>query len=395
MNSDTIIIGIDGGATKVSGWIVNRLEKNGRFSISTENVQKSYRDYLQFDPEYRPVEIGIQLKEMSGTISLTDAEKQQGKVYIQCAADVIRELLGRHAGKHALIGIGMPGLKSPDRRGIVALANGPRMPEYAAGIEAEIEAAGLSLAAPIHHLGSDADYCGLGEEYSEGGLFSDVENAYYLGGGTGVADAMKLNGKLLPFDELKPWIAKAWEMKGDDDLSLERYASASGIQYIYSQKSGTSVADLNEGSVYPPQILALAEKGNQAAIQCMDAVARNVGALLFERMDTLYRGWNSPFDFVNPSRAELSKDHAFRGQLLDRIIIGQRLGDLMEASRKTDFLWKPILAVLGDLISAHPDASFRDHYLRGGGITPGLIHFSRLREAPAIGAGVDAWISRS
>ena len=154
--------------------------------------------------------------------------------------------------KNAIVGIGMPGLKTKNKRGIIALINGPRMPDYSQFIESRLLEANMSLVSPIAHLGSDADYCGLGEEYAENGLFKDVKNAYYLGGGTGVADAMKLNGKLVPFDNTKAWIAKTWEMKCDKNISLEKYASSSGIQSIFSMYSNIPVEELNKNEIYPP-----------------------------------------------------------------------------------------------------------------------------------------------
>ena len=394
MSNNSIIIGIDGGATKVSGWLIIKNISTGKFSIGNDNVQKSYREYPEFISDYQPVDIKIQLAEMTGNINLTDTEKIQSSVYTRCAADVVIELLKKYPGKKALVGIGMPGLKTTDKRGIVALANGPRIPEYAANIEKAVAEAGLSLAAPIHHLGSDADYCGLGEEYSDEGLFSDVDNAYYLGGGTGVADAMKLKGEIVPFDAIKSWMAKAWEMKGTKDLSLERYASAGGIQHIYSLLSGISVKELNDKEIYPPQILDRAEKGEKEAGECMTAVAENIAALLYERMTSLYDGWQHLFEFVNPARANLSKDHPYRGTFFDRLIIGQRLGDLMKDAQEGKYLWQPMIMQLSEYIFKHPNENFRNHYLENNTIKPNLIRFSKLREAPAIGAGVDADLNK-
>ena len=127
----------------------------------------------------------------------------------------------------------MPGMKTKDKHGISAIANGPRMPKYCQYIENKLEKNGIELLTPIDHLGSDADYCGLGEEFSSDGSFTNYKNSYYIGGGTGVADALKLNDKVTPFDQTKKWIAKTWEMKNDYGISMERYTSASGIQSIY------------------------------------------------------------------------------------------------------------------------------------------------------------------
>ena len=388
-----LLIGIDGGATKVSGWVINYQEQTQLFQLSDINLQKKYSDYPDFNPGYTPVDIKTQLDEMNKEIHLTMEEKKQGDVYMKTAADVIIGLLKKFPEKKALIGIGMPGLKTADKRGISAIANGPRMPGYSEFIELKIREENLTPGAPIAHLGSDADYCGLGEEYSADGLFKDVRNAYYLGGGTGVADALKLEGKLIPFDQAKSWIAKAWEMLCDKGISFERYASASGIQFIYSRYSNIPVEELNNNHIYPPQILEKALSDDKAAVDTINDVSIYIATLIYERITTIYSGWSGLFSFVNPARELTEKDHKYRGVLLDRIIIGQRLGDLLDDSKQTPLLWSRIIERLSELFSKSNDNRLKKNYLQNGRFREDFIAISRLREAPAIGAGVDAWIT--
>lgn len=389
----TLLIGIDGGATKVSGWIINYSDKTGLFQISETNVQKKYSDYSDFDPAYIPVNIKLQLQEMNSKIQFTNQEKQQGYAYMNATADVIIELLRKYPEKKALIGIGMPGLKTPDKRGIAAIANGPRMPGYSEFVEKRIKKQNLALGSRIARLGSDADYCGLGEEYSAEGLFKDVENAYYLGGGTGVADALKLKGKLIPFDIAKSWIAKTWEMKCEKGISLERYASAGGIQSIYSKFSNIPVEELNNNHIYPLQILKKAFSGDHAAVDTINDVSKYIADLLYERITSIYSGWSGLFSFVNPSKVLQNKNHEYNGILLDRIIVGQRLGDLINESKDTSLLWNQIIDRLSVLIKNNDDKQLRDHYLRDGKFNVDMLIISKLREAPAIGAGVDAFLT--
>lgn len=388
-----LLIGIDGGATKVSGWVINYTEKTQLFQISDINLQKKYSDYPDHNPGYVPVDIKTQLSEMNKEIHLTKEEKQQGDIYMNATADVIIGLLKKFPGKNALIGIGMPGLKTVDKRGISAIANGPRMPGFSEFIELKIKEEKLTLGSPVAHLGSDADYCGLGEEYSTGGLFRDVENAYYLGGGTGVADALKLKGKLIPFDQAKSWIAKAWEMQCDKGISFERYASAAGMQFIYSRYSNIPVEELNNNHIYPPQILEKALSEDKAALDTINDVSIYIATLLYERITTIYSGWLGLFSFVNPARELPKKNHKFRGVLLDRIIIGQRLGDLLDDSKQTGLLWSRIIERLSELFNKNNENRLKKKYLQNGRFREDFIAISRLREAPAIGAGVDAWLT--
>ena len=88
----------------------------------------------------------------------------------------------------------------------------------------------------------------------------------------------------------------------------------------------------------------------------------------------------------------LKSDHKYRGILLDRIVIGQRLGDLLLQSRETNILWPEILNDLCEIIHTTKDKKLMEHYLRNGKFHDGIIQISRLREAPALGAGIDAFI---
>lgn len=380
------IIGMDGGATKVSAWDV---VKNGpSFSLGEKSYTDQYINQNFFDSGFSPVDIQIQLEEMATeSVQLTPAEKQQGNIILKTFVSVIQRV---HSGVPLLLGIGMPGLKTKNKRGIVAMANGPRIPNFCDLLEEMLSAINISLVAPIAQLGSDADYCGIGEEYATDGAFRNCKNGYYLGGGTGAADALKCDGKLLPLDQTKSWLAKTWEMKTDDDISLERFASAGGIQFIYSMKSGKPIKELIQDGIYPDQILNLAIAGNTTAIDTLEFVSKSLAHLFYERIETLFSGWQYPFQFLNPNRDRLEPTHPYLGHVFDRLIIGQRLGDLMETSKSSPYLWKPFLMHLQTYISNSDflSTSAKHHYLNNG--LEKLFFLSQLRDAPALGAGIDA-----
>jgi predicted NBD/HSP70 family sugar kinase len=396
MPREFILIGIDGGATKVSGWTIRIEPPEPSFSLGTVHFEREYSEYPTFQATFAPVDLTVQLQEwQSGQIRLTPEEERQGTAYMEACADVISAIATHYPAQPLVVGIGMPGLKTADGRGVAVLANGPRLPYFADLVEQRLEAAGVSLAAPIAKLGSDADYCGIGEEYATKGLFADVQNAYYLGGGTGAADALKLRGKLVPLDRTKAWLAKTWELVNERGQSLERFASSGGIQAVYSQYSGHSPAHLNRERIYPPQIAQRAQAGEPAAVRTFADISRYLAELLFERITTIYSGWHGWFSFRNPDRPALHPDHEYRGTLLDRIIIGQRLGELWEHPAAEAHLKQPLLDHLSRLLVTTPrlDETARKHYLRGNRFNPQLIAVSRLREAPALGAGIDAYLS--
>jgi len=382
-----ILIGLDGGATKVSAWQIEQTLKG--FVLGSIHSEKTYSSFPPFNPEFTPVDIQTQLEEINSSIALTDSEQKQGQAFIHAFTDTISEL---SSDEEIIIGIGMPGIKTTDGRGIAAMANGPRIPKFCDELEKALSEKSIKLAKPIHHLGSDADYCGLGEEYADTGLFKSIENAYYLGGGTGAADALKLEGNLVPLDETKSWLLKSWEMKNNDNIPLERYASAGGIQSIYSTYSGKSISSLNRDKIFPNIILDLADQGDEAATETFSDISFNLAELLFERIQTINAGWSDQFGFVNPNRETPSSQHPFIGTTLDRIIIGQRLGTLLELSEGLGIFWEPFVYHLTQLIneSDHIDSIAKSAYLNKKQLNQNLIQISTLRDAPALGAGIDA-----
>ena len=392
MGKQILLIGIDGGATKVSAWEIVYNERHSTFLLGTVSASKSYREISGYIPDFMPVDLNIQLNERDSEINLTEEEKQQAEVYVQACALAVEELVQKKRCRDVLIGIGMPGLKTVNKRGIAVVANGPRMLDYAQELEEKLMSRNIHLVSFINHLGSDADYCGIGENYSEEGLFRTVENAYYLGGGTGVADAMKLDGKLLTFDQSREWICKTWEMKSLEGLPLERVTSVSGMQRTYAEFAGKSVEELNIKEIYPLQIAALAKQGEAAAVKAFEVVNRNLARLLYERIVTLNAGWKGLFDFVNPNRPKLNGQHEFPGKVFDTIVIGQRLGDLFEDNIGNKIVKDTVIRQLDDLIqnSEFLSEGAKAHYSD----LESVVKTSKLREAPALGAGIDAFLSK-
>ncbi len=384
---DSMIIGIDGGATKISAWEI--LQSRNGFCLGESHSQNKYSESSLFINDFSPVNIQIQLKEMNSTIHLTSEELGQEEAIIETFVKTISDL---YQNKPITLGIGMPGLKTLDRRGILAMANGPRMPHFSDKLEKSLSKKGIQLSRSIYRLGSDADYCGMGEEYARNGLFRHCENGYYLGGGTGTADALKLQGKLVPLDQTKSWLLKSWEMINTHEIPLEKFASAGGIQSIYSQHSGIPMERLNRDSVYPTVILDRANQGEKCAIYTFQDVSTNLAELIFERIETIFSGWTGRFGLVNTARECPSSNHPFLGAVIERIIIGQRLGILLNNSKGMGLFWEPLIAHIARKVkdSFNLNSKVKSVYLKNGELNPDLIHVSTLRDAPALGAGIDA-----
>ena len=387
-NKRPVIIGVDGGGTKVTAGIIEKHQDI--FSLNKSFSNRHYLENPDFNFGFSPVSMSNQLRELQANeIKLTTAEIAQSKPIINSFRDVILHL---NINSPVLIGIGMVGLKTPDKRGIGAMANGPRMPKFCAHLEQLLQDANVGLKYPIRQLGSDADYCGIGEEYGDGGMFKDVRNAYYLGGGTGAADALKLNGKLIPFDDAKSWIAKTWEIKNDQNISLETYASVGGIQSLYSNYAKIPLRKLQKDSVYADIIFSRSLDNEEAALLTFSEVSTYLAKLIFERLETIYSGWQNRYEFLDPDRDNLKVNHPYRKTLLDRIIIGQRLGKLLDKSREPMLLWEPFQRDLYNNIEQSKTLTLeaKDHYLEENNLKKNLIMISKLDHAPVLGAGIAA-----
>lgn len=394
MKKQPTIIGIDGGASKVSAHIVEVSEEGKSFTLGKNYVVKEYHNYPDFQYNFTPVSLPTQLKQIQNRkIILTPAEIKQSKAYYSAFIDSILEITSHAKSENILIGIGMPGIKTANKHGIAAMANGPRMPNFTTEIEQRIDTASITLATPITKLGSDADYCGIGEEYSQNGAFRNIENAYYLGGGTGTADALKLHGELVSLDDCKSWIAKTWEMCDENGTSMEIYCSANGIQSVYNKLKGISQSALSENKIYLEQILELAAKDDKVAIATWQTVSKRLADLLFERITTIYRGWQNNFSFIDQNRTPLDSNHTFKKTLLDRIVVGQRLGFLFKSPLAQKYLIEPLIYILSELISKSNslDEHAKSYYLKDGKFDNKIIIASQLREAPALGAGIEAF----
>ena len=394
--NDFTIIGIDGGATKAAGGIIQFDSETQSFSLRGHVSPCNYHHFSSFKNDFAPVDLTIQLEESENeNMMVTDLEKIQGKGIVDACADVITTLYQKSNQLPLLIGIGMPGLKTGDQRGIFVMKNGPRIPRFSDKLEEKLEQRGISLLVSIQRLGSDAEYCSFGEEYGQGGLFKNIRNGYYLGGGTGAADGLKLNGALVSFDQSKAWIAKTWEMKNEVGISIENYVSAKGIQALFSTYSNISMEQLEDEKIYLNEILQRAIDGEEHAIKVWEDVISNLSCLLFERILTIYSGWQGSFTLTHSTQRMFKKNHQYRGTLLERIVIGQRLGELFASPAAEEFLLQPLCNKLGELIlnSASLPMNAKEHYLYSQKFNLNLFKISRLREAPILGAGIDAYFS--
>ena len=391
MNSkekEYIIFGIDGGGSKVSAGIIESKDIS-TFTIKSLS-QQYYNERSEFNSDFSPVAMDIQLNEYNTEeYNVTNDEVLQGKAIIESFHNSIINL---NIDKPILMGIGMVGLKTKDLRGIGAIANGPRIPNFCIQLEDALHKSNIHLHKPIQYIGSDADNCGIGEEYGKDGLFKDIQNGYYIGGGTGTADALKLKNELIPFDSISSWIAKSWEILNENNISMEQYTSLKGIQSIYSNYSEIPINELCNESIYANEIFSRALKNEQAALLTCADITKYMSTLIVERVETIFSGWQNKFGLLNPKHSLLINNHPYKNNLLERIIIGQGLGKLFHLSKNTPLLWDPLHNNIYDMIqkSRVLPSEAKKFLFENGTLKKGFIMTSNLDNSALLGAGVTA-----
>tara|TARA_B100001741_G_C16545927_1_gene596721 strand:+ start:1205 stop:2389 length:1185 start_codon:yes stop_codon:yes gene_type:complete len=391
MNSkekEYIIIGIDGGGSKVSAGIIESKDIS-TFTIKSLS-QQYYNERSEFNSDFSPVAMDIQLNEYNTEeYNVTNDEVLQGKAIIESFHNSIINL---NIDKPILMGIGMVGLKTKDLRGIGAIANGPRIPNFCIQLEDALHKSNIHLHKPIQYIGSDADNCGIGEEYGKDGLFKDIQNGYYIGGGTGTADALKLKNELIPFDSISSWIAKSWEILNENNISMEQYTSLKGIQSIYSNYSEIPINELCNESIYANEIFSRALKNEQAALLTCADITKYMSTLIVERVETIFSGWQNKFGLLNPKHSLLINNHPYKNNLLERIIIGQGLGKLFHLSKNTPLLWDPLHNNIYDMIqkSRVLPSEAKKFLFENGTLKKGFIMTSNLDNSALLGAGITA-----
>jgi hypothetical protein len=391
---DILLVGIDGGATEVKAHQVDWSGPTGPDRAGAADGQLGNLSLGQFRlgvaaasrkydrlPDFTPVQVSDQFAQRdAGRIDLTDSERRQGCQWVDAAVASVAEVCAQAGRRRTLIGMGMPGLKTTDGRGIEVINNGPRIPDFLQQFEARLAAGGIELAVPVAALGSDADYCGLGEMHAESGLLRDVKNAYYAGAGTGVADAMVLDGQLVPFDAAKPWLQKAWQFPSAIGPTFEKLVSASSLNALYHGLAP------NRADAFPE---ADAAAGQPVAVATMRLAATVLAELLLERLWTIARG-RMPLTHRGEAYLALKEKHPYSGTILERLILGQRLGAVYADDRYQAVFAEPLRACLAAMIGQTDDRELIAHALDHGNLKSGFLLGSTLRAAPAIGAAVAA-----
>ena len=380
-----LLIGVDGGATEVKAHEVLVLSASEGLSLALGAASAS--SCYDRAEGFEPAPMAAQLVAFErGAIVLAPPERDQGRLWVEAVASSILSVAAQAGRRAARIGMCMPGLKTADGRGIGVLRNGPRMPDFLAQVEARLAQHALTLAQPIARLVSDGHACGLGENTDAHGLLRDVTNAYYVGGGTGVAEALKLDGEIVLLDLLRGWIEKAWQMEWRSGTSFEELVSTRGINAAYAARSGRALP-VHEDE-FPEQRAA---RGDAIALAVMAESSEALAELIFARILALRDGPRTVAGAENSatnmaSSTSRAKKNAHAPRHLERVVLGQRLGRIFAEQGLRRIFADRVEKALADRLRASGARDLHAQYLEGASLKPDFLVASTLREAPALGA---------
>jgi hypothetical protein len=296
--ADFDILGIDCGGTKVLAQSASFNSESDLVSPGEFHLEKNYSDHPNWNSNFFPVHLDLQRQEFAaGNICLTEPEMDQGDVIVETINSVISEIgsdidlhlhlspvIGENKrGVNKNIGLCFPGIKN--KNGVVIMANGPRIPNL------------LERIPEIDSLYSDSDSCVLGEWKSSIGKMENAENAIYIGGGTGIADGVILNGKLIDFNE-RDEIKRSWELIMENGKTVESCLSPKGMIDQWNLSHSDKIERLDQ----------LSQKENANPIFEKAAVA---------------------FSFLIQDRIRFFKTNHAK---VEKIVIGQRLGAFISSS---------------------------------------------------------------
>ncbi len=347
-NETTLAIGVDGGASGVRALAVRR----GDDGLLAAAGGIARRDHVPFDA----ADIVSQRAEADDP---RHDEREIGAARERRIATV--EVVEEAAGDARLVALGLcwPGLKTRDGRGVLIMRNGPRDPRLLDDIQRDLRERGFELARPMPRLGSDGVAGAMGERWSNTGLLRDARNALYFAGGSGLAEAVVVDGRVLALDELLQPLPKAFE-----------------LPYRSSQPWRSSRNDTKARPAHFEDVLAPGRwSGPHAFVAPLATVGFPSGRV--DWIATFRRdpaGAERLLDVASSALVGYIQDRMRRlretaGIVPDRAVVGARLGTLL----------------------AHPDLHrvFRDPVREGlerAGLSPDFVRGSTLLEAPCFGA---------
>ena len=273
------LLGIDCGGTKVLAQSASFDSETGLVSPGEFHLEVNYSDSPNWNPNFIPIHLDLQRQEFSErNIFLTEPEMDQGDVIVETIQNVIFK------SESDSIGLCFPGIKND--RGVVIMANGPRIPDL------------LERIPEIDSLYNDSDCCVVGEWKSTIGKMKNAKNSVYIGGGTGIADGIILNGELIDFNE-RDDVKRSWELIMENGQSVESCLS-------------------------PKEMIDQWNFSNKHKVITLDQLSKN------ENSKLIFNKAIIAFSYLIQNRIQFFRSN---NSIIEKIVMGQRLGMFMADSK--------------------------------------------------------------
>ena len=273
------LLGIDCGGTKVLAQSASFDSETGLVSPGEFHLEVNYSDSPNWNPNFIPIHLDLQRQEFSErNIFLTEPEMDQGNVIVETIQNVIFK------SESDSIGLCFPGIKND--RGVVIMANGPRIPDL------------LERIPEIDTLYNDSDCCVVGEWKSTIGKIQNAKYSVYIGGGTGIADGIILNGELIDFNE-RDDVKRSWELIMENGQSVESCLS-------------------------PKEMIDQWNFSNKDKVITLDQLSKN------ENSKLIFNKAIIAFSYLVQNRIQFFRSN---NSIIEKIVMGQRLGMFMADSK--------------------------------------------------------------
>jgi hypothetical protein len=368
MNNGFVLIGVEGDSSEVRAHhvVVTGPGSQPRFQLGLHAATQQHRSIVGFEPADMQEQLG---EYYAGSIRRGGFEIAQAQSYIEGIVATVSAVAEATTAREVLVGIGFPGLKTANGRGIATANNMARAPELLDEVEAALSSEGIKLHLPIARLGNTADYCGVAEQYAIGGMFRPVPNAYYVGCGSTIDDAIKLDGELSPFHDLADWLKPAWQMPSAYGETYDQVASGAALVRRYANAVHLTPEEVAACGRFP-ELAAM--QGEEIAMHLFTKAAVALAELIADRIAAVYRQRN--------------------GTLIERVVIGQRLGELYGKTRYRTVFRDKLDYALAERIRGTDDEWFTSFFLTPmGKLRRRLVVPSQLKAPSALGAAIDAY----
>lgn len=173
-------------------------------------------------------------------------------------------------GARVCVGMGMPGRKTADGRGIASALHGPVDARFLERLETELARRGVRLARPIAGLFDDGLLGAAGELVGADGVLCGARTAYALGGGTGLAEAFVFDGRPVVFEAAPVALERAYKAMRDG-RSFEERLSVRGLNARFAELGGAGA---------PEEAF---DRGDDAARRVFDELFADIAALVDAR----------------------------------------------------------------------------------------------------------------